>query len=321
MEEIPNNIDADHISCELQQHVVFAHVSVHLWRGRFKIRNPVIQVHDAAVDKSLIGDTHWTLMPEIWHKKFGKIENELRSIISSASPRFSIPGVYVLPRKRTAELFRKVDVCVQEKFQPLVKQFVDSWESTVADNLARAENDSQRQEVKRFLTDNCKKLGERFYVDKHVIPVAGRASKELNNQKAVEYADEIEQHARSFLQSTAQTIADGLTEELREAIDALAQRIDDRGVVQGATIDAVRRAFAKIRDFSFAASPEILEKIRIVDDKLRDTNHQAINADSRHGDRGLSDDLVRTLRSLRQQSEADIDSFRRFGRATRSIEV
>ncbi len=312
---------ADAVNQQLRDNVVFASVSIKRWRGQRAITNAAVLVAGEEISSKTVGKSSWQLMPETWRKRFSEVEHEIRDVISAASPKFSIEGVYVIPRHKILDLFRKVDALVADRFQPLVDEFVSSWNDIVAE-LKAVMSAEQFEDCKRHLPKGGDSLRTWFGVTKHLIPMAGgRPAREMTGRLAEEHAEEIERYTREFITGTAQAIADGLQDELREAVDTLSTRLDKQGVVQSANIDNVRRAFEKIRNFSFAATPELLEQIAAVDAKLKETDHQALNRDNRHGDGVLAATLIGALKTIREQSVADEGAVARFGRAPRSIEL
>lgn len=303
---------------EIRRNVLLTHVSIHQWRGQRRMDDAETIVDGAKVDKKRTTEGKWQLMPEAWRKKFSTVEGKLRGVISRVSPRFPIPGVYVIPRLQAKKLFEEIDRITKEEFDPLVDELVAGWDAIVAEHK-KSLTEAQFKQIEKHLPTAATKLKAKFQVVKHVIPMGG--GDELVGADAESYAKEIEQYTRSFVEETARSITDGLSEELGNSIDTLVARIDDQGVVKEGTLNAVQAAFEKMKGFSFAASPDVLKKIQAVEKTISETDCQRINRDNRHGDRRMALGLAQVLKDLQASSEADLASVGRFGRARRAIDL
>jgi hypothetical protein len=144
---------------------------------------------------------------------------------------------------------------------------------------------------------------------------------ELTGGEADSYAVEIEQATRQFIQDTASVIAGSVTQELKDAVDNLAGRLEEHGVVRDSTIELVKAAFEKYKSFSFAANPATLARMHQVEHQLLHLSHKELNQDNRHGDGSIAKGLSDALKALRAQAEQDFAGSAAFGRRLRTIEV
>jgi hypothetical protein len=92
-------------------------------------------------------------------------------------------------------------------------------------------------------------------------------------------------------------------------------------VIRNGTLEQVSRAFAKLEAFSFAASPDMLDRMRAARVRLRGLEAGDVNEDNRKGDRSISTNLLTALRSLQEQSAAEAARTGRFGRRSRSMDI
>ena len=138
------------IGLALNNAVIFCHVSVHRWRGHKSVEDAVVKVAGADTTARAITTPRWKLLDDDWQKRFNQAEYLLRSIISTASPAFAIPGVYVIPRLRASELLRRVDQVANEQFWPLVNEFAAGWGDYV-EGLRLQNTAAQWEQVQKAL--------------------------------------------------------------------------------------------------------------------------------------------------------------------------
>ena len=312
--------DVAEVGRTICKNVVFCHVAVHRWRGQRAIADADVTTDGVAVDKSLVTDPRWKLLDATWQKLFGKVENKIRKVVADNSPDFPIPGVYVIPKLRAREILGEVDRLNREEFEPLVEQFVSGWDDYVVELKANA-TPAQREQIAKALPSSKHALRSRFYVTKHIIPLMDAyGTTELTNADADQFAEEIAAGTRAFVNSCSQSIVNSLTDELKAAVNNLEMRIREGGIVRNGTLDAVQRAFEKLRSFSFVASPEVLQRMETLSARIQETSVSELNEDNRHGQRDIAESLLTAIRSYQQEvdREAGVGSF---GRARRTIEV
>jgi hypothetical protein len=315
----PADEPADEVQ-DITRHILFATISVHWWRGTVQIPNAKIVVDGEAVDEELASQSSYHFMPEQWRQRFNQMEKRARDVFTRASPKgYPVKGLTVIPAARAGELFAHLNHLIASQFEPLVEEFLTAWPILRDQQLAKL-TPVQRAEIDSAVPTNLQALRRKFRVDQYVIPVTGSGGNTLDGTAAAAYAGAVQARAQAFLDETARSITSALSQELLDAVDNLAQRLNDKGVVRGGTLDSVRRAFDKIKGFGFAANPEVLERIQEVEAQLNVTP-QALNRDNRDGDQTITDTLVESLRRLRRAGEEEMASRSRFGRGLRAIDV
>lgn len=287
---------------ELQNNVAFVAVNVHYWRGRRKAKNAEIRVLGATVDDALLTQPYWALLPEEWRKKLGTVENGIRNAVARHAVHFPLlRGVHIVPRDKLAEMSAAVEQ-LRGQFHELVEQLCEQWPSVREDVLRKAESDGQRQTLRDFLPLSASTVRNACSIDCSIIPIR------------LDMAE-----GEGFALETVRAITEGLQGELEDAVDNLLQRIRDRGVIRGGTLDAIRRSFDKLQGFDFAMSAALRRQLHEARESL-DASPQELNQDLRHGNGRIVAGLKSALQDVRRQCEEDLTAVSVYGRAVRTID-
>lgn len=315
------------VAKELDKHVLCCAITVHMWRGQYKVRDASVRVGEVAVEKSIVTDPRWKLMPETWSVKFSKVEQSINNLVDSNRPlnsetfKFPLKGVDIIPRKSAPALFKKIREIEEKVFNPLVDQFAAALPELTA-ALREKIGEANYRLISSYIPSDPHKIRERFRIEKHVVPIRFSDEKgfaEYMGKDVDEFSKEIGQYVKQFATSTAETIVAGLQEELTNAVNNLQERIHDKGIIKGATLDMVQRAFEKIRGFDFFMTPELLAKVEAVDKVIKATDHQDLNRDIKGGGVDIAAKLSGALSELTSQCQADAASMAVFGRGRRSL--
>lgn len=323
--------DLDQVAEGLDRNVLFVSVTVHLWRGHRKIEEADVKVGTDDLDEDLRTDPRWKLMPKAWAGRFTEVESRIRRLVDDHTPRntetTSMPlrGIDIIPRKEAKAFFDKLRALEKEVFNPLADQFCVEWPRLMAelrDRLVGAKKPDIWERAAKTLPATSSEVRKKFSVDRRVIPISFDTKiTVLEDRTAEEFADEIQKGIDEFTRETAATIVAGLQAELNDAVDNLAARIADKGVIKGGTLEMVRRSFEKIKAFEFASTPELKARIREVQDQLDGLDHTSLNRDLRHDAGLVAARLADSLKELRTQTAAEARAMRGFGRKTRVLEV
>jgi len=320
---------------ELDKHILCCKITVHMWRGQFKIRDAKVKVGEIQLNDELITNPRWKLLPDKWAEKFNKVEQKINNLVDRYRPlnsencKFPLPGVEILPRKVAPKVFRQIKQIEETEFHPLVDEFVKAFPSiveTIKTNLTKedaSKGEKQFNMLLPFLPRDQNWLRDKFWIEKQVVPIKfaeGAVFGLFEGDEAEEFADEIGKYAENFSRNVAQTIVAGLHEEMAKAVANLEERIATEGVVKGGTLGMVRRSFEKIKNFSFCASPEMLAKIQAVEQHLSFTSHREINEDIRHGSGDIARGLSKVLADLTKHCAAESASLMAHGRTRRTLE-
>lgn len=326
--ELPLQLSDVHVASELDKHILCCAITVHMWRGQFKIRDALVRVGEIKLADEIVTNPRWKLMPDAWSAQFGKVEQEINGLVDRTRPlnsdthKFPLKGIDIIPRKAAPKLFKDIKSIETEKFNPLADKFVEAFPE-IAEELKKQVGDSNFQMIRPFLPTNMVNLRSRFHIEKHVVPIHFSTAGEFQEymgEEANEFAEEIGEYAKDFATSTAQTIVSGLQDEMLKAIQNLQERISDQGVIKGGTLDMVKRAFEKIDGFSFCMTPELLQKMKVAKMQLGATDHLDLNRDLKHGTGDVAKGLSSVLGELTKQCESEAAAVLAHGRARRSIE-
>lgn len=307
---------------ELNKNILFVCITVHCWRGLYKISEADIKIGKVELDKEKITDPRWKLMPKYWHDRFTKIEHKIRSTVDKLSLPFPIRGIDIVPRSYALKMFQDIDKICKTEFYPAADEFAAAWPGIVNDLKLSMAPDIFNL-VRHHLPDNASTIRQRFHVVKHVIPMTGDMTGfgKVTDEEANEFAVEINKYTQQFISDTTDLIVKNLHDELNNAVDNLVARIDEKGIVKEGTVDMVRRAFDKLKAFDFAASPDILKKMNNIERTINETSVSELNLDNRHGSGLISTNLIKALRSIQKQYNDDVNIVSKFGRKARAISI
>lgn len=323
-----------YLAKELDEHILCCKITVHMWRGQFKVRDARVRVGDVQLAEDLITNPRWKLLPDQWADRLKKIEHKINNLVdrhrplNSESCKFPLPGVEILPRKVAPKLFKQIKDIEEKEFHPTVDKFIEAFPTIVESIRASltkedpVKGEKQFNLLRPFLPVDMARLRDRFWIEKQVVPIRfseGAAFGLFQGNEAEEFADEIGKYVENFSRNMAQTIVAGLNEEMAKAVANLQERIAEEGIIKGGTLDMVRRAFEKIRNFSFCASPDMLARIKAVEQHLNATSFQELNEDIRHGPGNIVRGLSQVLADLTEQCNAEKAAMLAHGRARRTL--
>jgi hypothetical protein len=312
-----NNGTVDPPPIDITQHVVFATISVHWWRGKFKIKEADVIVSGSLVRPGMSTLPNWCFMPDYWTQRFNRVDGQLRCVLSSEAPSyFAVRHLSILPAHKAGAIFDRLTQMVENSFDPLVKEFLQAWPALRVERLAEL-TPGQRAQVEPWVPAQASTLRRFFHVQQYVVPVDGSV---LKAGAAMERANQVAVRANAFIDAAAYALSEPLNQELMSAVDSLAQQLDAQGVIRNASLTSLKRTFEKIKGFSFAADATVLQRIAEVESRL-DISAQDLNKDNRDGTRAIAADLIGALQRLRQAGDVEAAAVSRFGRQLRSIDI
>ena len=130
----------------------------------------------------------------------------------------------------------------------------------------------------------------------------------------------IGQAGKEIADSVAKGVISGLSEELAEKVDSLANRLtNSKSFFKVASIEQLRTVFQKLEDFSFLSSPEVRKKLKeaqTVMNSLGSTPHTALNENLKTSQQKIVKGMQAVLEDLTKEVKKDAG-----GRYRRSIQV
>jgi hypothetical protein len=285
----------DYVTTELARSVDFIAISIHRWRGRYKARCVSPKVKDKEIPDELITPNQWKLMPPDWDKKFTQIAGKIHNVVDGAcilNPKdededdriannnvrqiikFPIKGMRIIPRRNVIRLFDAVEEIENNEFRPLVEKLGAQWSSIVEERLKLiADQPAEVQAAfSSLMPTSGAALMTQFYIVKCRVPInlAHDNIEAYTGQDATESIQKMKAAGERFTNMITETIIEGLNDELSSAVDNLTNRIGEGGVIKEGTLEMVRTAFKKFRDFDFVMTPGIQDQMENVAKLLKE---------------------------------------------------
>ena len=312
----------DSIAKTLNNGVVFIAVYTHMWTGQAKIRNALVKLGQEELARELVTNPRWNLLPASWRKKFSGVHSQIQRVIDQTSINaseisFPIRGVHIIARRSYPDFAKSVKEIEQNDFQPLVKQFVKQWPN-IMDQFRKQITEPHVWQALSSKFPSQTKLADKFWIEIIRVPIKLGTDAALEAVDDQEMKDIVEQGQR-FTKNIANLVVKGLEDELRDSIDNLLERINNKGVIKQGTLDMVKTAFKKLQDFDFVMTDELKAKINTHKSVLMASDCKELNHDIRHMEGQMASNLTKYLQVVREQSAADASIARAFGRGRRSI--
>lgn len=128
-----------------------------------------------------------------------------------------------------------------------------------------------------------------------------------------DWLGEVKATTSRVVNSAVQAMLEGPAQEFSEALENMEGIMSRGGTCRTATLDAVRRAYEKLKGFSFMVPTDLLQRMHSVERSLRSISAEEVNQS-----RPSASILVESLREIRQELDTevqDLQSRRGFRRA------
>lgn len=316
------SVYTDSIAKTLNNGVVFIAVYTHMWTGQAKIRNALVKLGKEELARELVTNPRWNLLPDSWRKKFSGVHSQIQKVIDQSSIgsdeiSFPIRGVHIIARRVYPDFAKSIKEIELNDFNPLVQQFTKQWPDIVEQFRKKVTDPTVWATLSsKFPTST--KLAYKFWIEIIRVPIKLGTDTTLEAVDDQEMKEIVEQGQR-FTKNIANLVVRGLEDELRGSIDNLLERINNKGVIKQGTLEMVKTAFKKLQDFDFVMTEELKTKINANKDLLLESDCKDLNHDIRHDTGEMAGNLAKYLQVVREQSAADANITRVFGRGRRSI--
>jgi hypothetical protein len=110
------------------QNVLFVSLSVHLWYGRYTAKGAETVLEGKPIDKELVTDPHWRLLPKDWRKRIQKVSNSMRRALAKVSLPMPLRGIDAVPLAKAEDLFNQLDA-LETEFGQVADELVANWDS------------------------------------------------------------------------------------------------------------------------------------------------------------------------------------------------
>lgn len=292
---LQQSVDAIHKNCFL------VYVRVSRWPGQYVIKDAEVKVGYNQVDKKQTTAPRWKFVPEEWSNRFQQIESQVRACVAAVSTNLQ-SSIYLVPRKAAQSLAESVDR-LRQTYMEAVNEFVAEWPS-IKDGIRHKICAQFGYEVwnsvdKQLPEDD--RIAEKFGVELGLWPMGMTGESFLGEEDLAEWMHKAQDTTTRMLN---QAIDSMLTDPLREFVEAVQnlEGIREReGVCRNGTLQAIQRAYEKLKAFEFMLPSSMLERLQEASRKLNLTEARDINRGS-----AASSALVGELRSISQDLAREI---------------
>lgn len=248
MSEQQQTIEGENLLQQITRHVFLVLLHISWPKLAYQIADAIVAIEGGDKKQKEIAEKfrskpQWQLMPEVWKKKLGSLENRARALVSSASVQFAARGMAVLPVVRAAEIFAALRNCRTEMEQ-YREQFAAEYESILAALKTELGDELYAKASKKLPTKDDVK--EKFSITWAIVPAGGSSI----NHRVVQDLRNILDDARSQLtqRKPLLVLAQHLPHAL-ELLDELEQREVSQVTDQEAE-DLIREARQQMHQFT-----------------------------------------------------------------------
>jgi hypothetical protein len=214
--------------------------------------------------------------------------------LAKVSLPMPLRGIDAVPLAKAEDLFNQLDA-LETEFGQVADELVANWDS-LCEGLKDKLSPKQWTAAERLLSQGPQAIRQRFRIERSVIPVSGYTGNLLPGTTNQATLLRVEAAAKQFLADTVNAMTAGLQEELVNATESLAQTCESgTGQVRQSSLNRVKRAFEKLRDFSFLATPETLQKIAEAEKSVDAADIKDLNVDIKQSGQ-VASHLVTVLR-------------------------
>lgn len=292
---------------KILQKLILVSVNVHMWRGRYQVKNAEISVEKSQLDNKIVTSPRWKLLPEEWSEKFTKIESSVRGLVSHYGVSLPLRGVDAIPRSQITLFFDKINE-FKEQLNDLTDKFCDAWPD-ILENIKDKIPPAQWEKIKDKIPSTGEEMRAKFYIDTHVIPVNNASLAILKGEDADYYVNEINEAAKKFITDTAKGIAENFYLEIDLAIEHTLNLLqnNDNPRIKNKTLDSLKEVFNKIDNFEFLTSDKIKEKIEKARKMIDSLDAQSLNTAIKNGNSIVANQLTEALGSISMQIHEDLN--------------
>ncbi len=144
---------------------------------------------------------------------------------------------------------------------------------------------------------------------------ARRGAGKMIEENAEEWMAEAQATTNRMVAAAVEAMISDPVREFTEQVDKLAALSESRTVRAG-TLEALRRAYAKLQGFSFMMPATLLDRLKQVELRIGGASPQSMNASSIAGQQ-----LNAALRDIRVELDSDVNQLNAFGQFTRHLDI
>lgn len=266
----------------LTREVVLVSLNVSWLKGQYVIESAQVKLEDEELQDDVATRPRWKMMPEDWKSKFSKLERKARLAIEAYGVPFGIRGLQVIPRGMLSELFEKLG-SIRQDFNELAAEFAQEFPAILA-AFEKKVGPAAFEQYRSKLPTAAGVLGH-FSIRYPIVPIVlgentGQSSLAtiLEGQAARQLVNESREQMDDIIRESLEVMVRRPREELSEAVQHLADSLEQEKVVKQATLDKVARTFRKYRSFDFLADEQLLSVMAQVERRLEGHGATDINS-------------------------------------------
>ena len=335
-EQAPVNVAA-----ALAEKVLLICPTLSYWQGR--VIHPDAKVHvpgAASAETQEVSDTvlddEVTTRPQVnlltnqwptagapdgrpWKKMFTSLRTMQTTIVNKYSTCFpGMIGVRIVPKVAGVALFTELND-LKKDLDRVATRFCDSLPAVLTEIQGKLPENVWNS-IRHKIPSTREAMRAKF--NSAALPIeisTGASSTVLSMAELQAFRGEIKSEIDSRVGAAIEEMIAAPRRELASAIDELVTRLGQEGRISERTFNATRTAFDKLRHFSFAASPQLLERMRQVEDTIRRADPQTLTHSASSRTR-----LVETIHGIAQElkdQSAIAESVTAFKSHTRRVAI
>lgn len=294
----------------LAENVLLIVPTLSYWPGLYQLPKDKVEVHFQSApstpetDNDIVLDEESTTRSQLklltdsypvsgapdgkpWKKIFGKLRSTQSAIVNRYSTGFpDMPGIRLVPKVSGAALFGELDELKRE-----LDEIADLFCRALPDVLVEIQSKQKPgvwEAIRHKIPHTAEKMRKKFGSAAMPIEISGGNTGVLSMQELQAYRGSITSQINSRVESAIEEMISAPRRELAAAIDGLAELLGQNGRITDRSFNAVKTAMGKLKSFSFAASPELLARMRSVEDTVNAADSAQLRSSETSRDRMIA---------------------------------
>lgn len=243
-------------------------------RFTYKVESGKIIVGDDADATDLTTGTQWRVIPDDKAKGLSKIERKARDLIARNGVVLS-KGIYVVPVTRIERMFADFGE-IKDEYVNAARQLSYDWDETVEAFFQRIKDKCNGssgpiiEELRKRIPKGDAKFVTRFDMTLTHWPFGndGMLGEKAAEQLSQDVVSMMNNSARRLVEQTMVNLFEGPRNELLASIESVSRAVNEGRAVRKASMDLLKRSYAKLQDFSFMIPEEVQSKLAELGDSI-----------------------------------------------------
>jgi len=291
------------------------------WRGLYQIDKAQTLSDGKVIPEELSTPGKWKLIPDELNKSLNALESSARSILARRSVSFKLPSVYIVPISAADKLFedlKRIRLDLEEAADNFCSP--QNYKTILQELFKKVNSDTELFKTVKGLLPSRDKLRSKFGITCALVPIGSLNTDFEDN--ASEFIKEAQAETRKFIKESIESMLSEPRKELENALlnlSSILQKRHSEGSVRSsvrqASIDNVRAALQKLKDFSFIADDQLLDQMNTLDSQLAKTTPKELNSSLE-----ISQSINATLKSIAAKAADDDAALLQFDKFSRSLD-